>query len=84
MKPVVAIVALLFLTACEPSAEEQRRVTQQLPPGCTVQDVGSYGDVSHLIIVDCAGRQTRTMNYQQQSGKYIRPIAVVQWEPRTH
>lgn len=78
MKFIVLALATLVLAACDPTPEQQAKVRAALPPGCTVQDVGEYGSINHLVIVNCIGHQTRTQNFMERHGKTSTSNAIVQ------
>jgi len=66
------LVSVLFLAACyEPTPEQQQKLKQSLPEGCTVIEVGQYGSIDSLIIIECEGRRvTASYTYMhQQNGK---------------
>lgn len=70
-KIVLACAALLVLAACEPTEEERRNLKNALPDGCVAHEVGSYGSIDQLLIIECTGRHV-TSNYSymhQQHGK---------------
>lgn len=54
-----------------PTQEEINNLNQALPEGCVVHDVGSYGKIDRLLIVECENSKvTSTFGYmQQQNGK---------------
>lgn len=64
-----ALIALLFLAACDdPTPEQQQKLKEALPEGCTFTDVGRYGSIDNLIIVTCDGRLTEiTQTHKSQS-----------------
>ncbi len=75
---IVAIVALLggaiyydAYYAGIPSAEEVQKLEQALPDGCVAHDVGSYGRIDNLLVIECDGRTvTTTYTYMhEQHGK---------------
>lgn len=79
MKKMIGAIALAaMLAGCDPTPEETARIRQQLPPGCEIRDLGSYGEVSHVVIVWCDGRRTETQSYKQRVGRTSRSHAVVQ------
>ena len=82
MKRIAILLVLLALTACEPTDEQVAHMREVLPPGCLIQDLGPYGNVSHVIMVQCSGRQSRAESYMQQAGKTQVPIASIQIDPR--
>ena len=74
----VAVFALMLGTALYldaqaaiPTQEEIDNLNRALPEGCVVHDVGSYGRIDRLLIIDCEGKQvTSTYGYmRQQNGK---------------
>lgn len=61
----------MMLAACEPTEEQKAKLKGALPDGCVVHDIGSYGEIDNLIIVECSGH-TVTSSYSylhQQNGK---------------
>lgn len=73
-------VLVLSLAACgEPTAEQIARVNAALPEGCTLTDLGSYGSVQHLIVVNCVDRtvHTSTAQYIKSYGKTSASVAEV-------
>ena len=70
-KIALATVALLILTACQPTDEEKQNLKNALPEGCVAHEVGSYGSIDQLLIIECTGRHvTSTYSYMhQQHGK---------------
>jgi hypothetical protein len=74
------LIATLALTGCDPSADEQAHMREVLPPGCTISDLGSYGDIDHVITVICDGRRTQTQSYEERHGKSHRDISSVEIE----
>lgn len=57
------------LGGCDPTPEEQASMSASLPAGCSIRDLGSYGDVRHVVVVFCDGRRTSSMSYQQPARK---------------
>lgn len=70
-KIILASAALLVLVACEPTEEEQQNLRNALPEGCVAHEVGSYGSIDQLLIIECTARHvTSTYSYMhQQHGK---------------
>lgn len=83
MRAICLVTVGLLLAACEPSKEQIERVSEALPPGCKVRNIGPYGDVRHLVIVICEGRPTRSVEYNYPVGKTSHDVTVLQiGEPR--
>lgn len=40
-----------------PSPDEIQNLQNVLPEGCTSHDVGSYGKIDNLVIIECDGRR---------------------------
>ena len=70
-RALFAICAVLVLTACKPSEEEKGNLKKALPEGCVAHDIGSYGSIDNLLIVECEGRRVTTTysHMHQQHGK---------------
>lgn len=62
---VALLCAAMALAGCEPTQEEQRKVQDALPPGCTVHYLGSYGEIDNLVVVDCSNKRADAVNYQR-------------------
>lgn len=62
----------LALTACKPTEEEVKRVRDELPQGCELKYLGSYGSIDNLVIAVCDGRRTTSTHWTEsyQCGKY--------------
>ena len=43
-----------------PSQKEIQNLERALPAGCTAHDVGSYGRIDNLIVIECEGRAVTT------------------------
>lgn len=69
MKRVLPIIALLALCGCDPTPEQEAKMKAALPAGCSIQDLGRYGNVSDVVVVWCNGRVTRTESYEISHGK---------------
>jgi hypothetical protein len=54
-----------------PSAEEIQNLEKALPEGCVAHDIGSYGKIDKLIVIECEDRTvTTTYTYMhEQNGK---------------
>ncbi|MCW2194977.1 hypothetical protein AB7M45_007750 [Bradyrhizobium elkanii] len=66
MKKLFAIGACaLLLSGCNPSAEQRARVNSQLPPGCTIRELGTFGSIENLVAVICDGRSTKALNFTE-------------------
>lgn len=70
-KFMLAAAALVVLAACKPTEEEKQNLQKALPEGCVAHEVGSYGSIDQLLIIECTGRHvTSTYSYMhQQHGK---------------
>lgn len=70
-RTLFAISAVLVLAACEPSEEEKGNLKKALPEGCVAHDIGSYGSIDNLLIIECEGRRvTTTYSHMfRQNGK---------------
>jgi len=70
-KIAIAAAALLILAACQPTEEEKQNLQKALPEGCVAHEVGSYGSIDQLLIIECTARHvTSTYSYMhQQHGK---------------
>ncbi len=57
--------------AAIPTQEEIQNLERALPKGCTAHDVGSYGRIDNLIVIECENRTvTSTYAYKhEQHGK---------------
>ncbi len=55
-----------------PSPQEEAYVSQALPEGCKVSDLGSYGTIAHLVVVTCDGRKSQTSAFNLRVGKTYR------------
>lgn len=77
MRTTILMIAALALAACEPSEQEKERVRRELPAGCTVKDLGAYGEARSLMVVVCDGRPTRTNNFTYVTGGKYRSVHLV-------
>jgi hypothetical protein len=67
----IALIAALALMGCN---EEQRQlelnsINTKLPEGCTMGDMGTYGNISHVLVVICMGAKTTSTSTAWMSGK---------------
>lgn len=72
---IIGLVALLVVIIewfNQPSAAEINTIRQNLPAGCEFRDLGSYGDIDHVVAVICEGRKVSTLSHREQHGKYSR------------
>lgn len=54
-----------------PTQEERQNLERALPKGCVAHDIGSYGRIDNLIVIECEDR-TVTTSYtymHEQHGK---------------
>jgi hypothetical protein len=63
---MLAIAALTVLAACKPTEEEKQKLEKALPPGCVAHDIGKYGSINQLVIIECSGRNV-TAAYSSDS-----------------
>lgn len=65
------LIAVLALSGCneEVHKRELDTINHQLPDGCVAADVGSYGNISYVLVVVCKGRDTTSTNTSWMSGK---------------
>lgn len=66
---LIVLLGVLLLAGCQPSADEEAKVQQALPAGCTVRYLGSFGSVDNLVAVVCDGRRATSTMWQEQQGK---------------
>jgi hypothetical protein len=57
-------------------------VRANMPDGCSIRDLGSYGDVRHVIAVFCDGRRTSSLNYEQSASKSSNSMTSVSFHER--
>lgn len=59
--------------AAIPTQDEIQNLERALPEGCVAHDVGSYGKIDKLIIVECEdSRVTTSFGYmREQNGKAV-------------
>lgn len=90
MKRLLALLcagaAAVLLTACDPTDEQRARAHNALPAGCRLIDIGSYGDIKSLVVVNCDGARTTSSNFSwtQPAGKTVTTVqgaALVIGEP---
>lgn len=66
------LASVLVLAACNEATPEQKtKLKQMLPEGCIVLEVGEYGSIDNLVIIQCDGKKvTASYTYMhQQNGK---------------
>lgn len=68
---IVAGAIYIDKQASIPTQEEIQNLERALPEGCVAHDVGSYGKIDKLIIVECESKKvTSTFGYmREQNGK---------------
>lgn len=72
---ILAIASVLALAGCyEPTPEQRQKLKNSLPEGCEVIEIGEYGVIDNLVIVNCEGRrvQASVMYDRKNSGKTTR------------
>lgn len=76
MKPIAICAITMFLSACEPTADERANLKAALPEDCKFYEVGSYGEFRDLVFIRCEGRVTNSANYTwtQSNGKTSHPV----------
>ena len=74
------LIAVLALSGCfeEAHRRELETINRQLPDGCVAADVGSYGNISYVLVVVCKGRDTTSTNTSWMSGKTRNAAATFQ------
>jgi hypothetical protein len=77
MRTLLILAGILLLSACSPTPEQKANAKAMLPVGCQIHDLGSYGSVSHLVVVWCPATAVTTSNYSYHAGKSSRHISVV-------
>lgn len=74
----IIIAAFLVLLACAiyysfvrydgPSPEEIQNLENALPDGCVSHDIGSYGKIDNLVIIECNDRKvSAAYTYMQET-----------------
>lgn len=48
---VVGVLALALAGCFEPTPEQIQNVNENLPEGCTLHDLGRYGQIDNLVVV---------------------------------
>lgn len=77
---IVAAAMCLGLSACEPTSEDNARVKRMLPPGCEIMNLGQWGNISQLVVVNCAGHSARATHWRQSAGKTSSEIVSIEIE----
>jgi hypothetical protein len=74
------LIAVLVLAGCNEEERKRERdsINGQLPEGCVVADVGSYGNISYVLVVICKGRDTTSTNWSWTSGKTTKSAVTLQ------
>jgi hypothetical protein len=71
----LAVLAIVIaLTGCKVDPErDAERVKASLPEGCTIFDLGPYGEIESLIMIKCDGRDTVSTNTHdaQSDGRWL-------------
>ena len=66
----VTVVIFVLEWANQPSTSEIMNIKQALPAGCEFKDLGSYGDINHVVMVRCEGKTVSAISHREQDGKY--------------
>jgi len=53
----------------EPTSTQLNKINSQLPEGCVFKDLGEYGTVDSVVMVDCKHRDTTTTTSYDRHGK---------------
>ena len=77
MKKMV-LIALLVLAGCEDRAVQKERIEKELPPDCSMTDLGEYGYISNLVVIQCDGRPTTTTAGAYRAGKAMSTYTTVE------
>jgi hypothetical protein len=83
-KIAMACAALLILAACEPTEEEKQNLKKSLPEGCVAHDIGKYGEINRLVIIECTGKNVTatyssdTRSNGKTSSKYQSAVFVIE------
>lgn len=81
MKKIVLIAALALMGCNEDQLQlEINSINTKLPKGCTMSDMGYYGNISHVLVVVCEGAKTISTNTAWVSGKTSKGGVTVQIE----
>jgi hypothetical protein len=74
------LIAVLALSGCleEAHRQELEIINRQLPDGCVAADVGSYGNISYVLVVVCKGRDTTSTSFSWTSGRTTRTAVAFQ------
>lgn len=74
------LIAVLALSGCNEEAHKRQLdiINLQLPDGCVAADVGSYGNISYVLVVVCKGYDTTSTNTSWMSGKTRNAAATFQ------
>lgn len=59
-KLLITAIAVVLLAGCKTAQEELAAINSRMPEGCTMIDLGSYGDIDNLMVATCDGRATET------------------------
>jgi hypothetical protein len=79
MKKLI-LIATLALAGCneEHRAYELDKINDRLPKGCVAADVGSYDNISHVLVVVCEKAKTISTNTAWVSGKTTQNAVTLQ------
>lgn len=73
------ILPILLISGCSfaPTEEQIYRVNRNLPDGCEIHHLGPYGRFRDLILVECSGKKTTTLNGTYQEGKQTNQMSIL-------
>lgn len=72
---IAALLGAIILIDSEmskPSVDELNRIKQGLGEGCVFKDLGSYGKIDHVVMVQCEGKTATTTSSFDRHGKHSR------------
>lgn len=63
LRIIAAVGAVLLLAGCESQEQQFKRIENNLPNGCKITDLGEYGRIDNVLVIQC-GNQTTTTSTQ--------------------